>query len=815
MTSPAPITRTILEPVGHLADANAVVQHPADHGTWIWHPDKSEKETAVLRFRLRFTLKEAAKPLLHVTGDQRFQLRCDGRDVTFGPDRCDLAHWTVQSVSPELAAGEHELEALVWYIAESNGEAARTDPKFATPIKTPLPPMAQVSWRSGFLLFAEGVDATLLNTGTAPWIVEDLSHAVVMSQPNMKGVYLDVGPSFFFDMEHWQNRDSKPAISVLGPFTPNLTGVRRPGWCLYPADLPEQQRQEWTGGKIRAIRPNWNDTPYQLAETQAPEVATWQSLIDSGKALTIPAHSQSTVLWDLQNYYCGYPLAKVEGGKGSLIEWSWAEALYEGESLDNVTGMSPKGNRGEILNKVFLGFEDRWRVGSSAQTETPSLWWRCGRYVRVRIQTADEPVKITHLGMITTGFPLGSAGAWKSSDPTWDRLMPIFERAFQCSGHETWTDSPYYEQMCYVGDNVLTCLSNYAWFRNAHLSRRSLELYDWSRLGSGFVAERYPSGWRQEALTFSLYWPTMVRDYAWWRDDVSFVKARIPGIRSVLAEFEGLAGDGLLKKIPGWPFMDWPHEWDAGCGCGPGVREGDSSIVNLQWVLSLLATAQLEDAYGDPILAQRNRKSAQRIFDMILARYWDKKRGLLLDTHGQSFASEHAQMFALISGLLDAEKTKACLAALQNGEGLTKSTIYSSFYVLDALYRHGESDEFHRRLDFWRSLYDMGFTSTPEMPEPTRSDAHAWGAHPAWHSMASIAGVRPSSSGFRTVRIAPLPGNFEVVQCSVVHPQGTIDVDFRFAGEKVSGTIKLPEGITGEFVWHGAIRPLKPGLNVV
>ena len=811
MTSSAPIVRTILEPVGHLADSNAQVRHPADHGTWIWHPEKAVTETGVLRFRLRFTLNSPATPLIHVTADQRFQLRCDGQDVTFGPDRCDLNHWTVQSVELDLSPGEHELEALVWYMAEPDNTPISAD--LAAPTSA-LAPMAQVTWHAGFLVFAEGVDAPLLNTGAAPWTVEDLTDALDMKHLAIPGAYLDIGPSFNFDLERWQTGDSKPAKAVLGPIPANRTGVRRPGRCLYAADLPEQQRQAWTGGKIRAVRLSWDETPVEAAETNAPEIVIWQDLINNGKQLTIPAHSECTVLWDLENYYCGYPLTKAEGGEGSLIQWNWAESLYEESSLEKVSGFTHKGNRGEILNKVFLGIQDSWLVGSQ-KTETPALWWRCGRYIRVRVKTAASPLTITHVGMITTGFPLGPAGSWKSSDTTWDRLMPIFARAFQASGHETWTDTPYYEQMCYVGDNVLTCLANYAWFRDARLSRRSLELYDWSRLGSGFVAERYPSGWRQECLTFSLFWPMMVRDYAWWRDDVAFVKSMLPGIRSVLAEFDGLASDGLLQKIPGWPFIDWVPEWSSGEGCGPGVREGDSSIVNLQWVLSLLATAQLEETYGEPLFAQRNRQLAHRLFDLILARYWDANRGLLLDTHGQSFASEHAQMFALLSGLLDAEKTKSCLDAMRKGDGLAKATIYSSFYVLDVLYRHGESDEFHRRLDPWRSLYDMGFTSTPEQPEPTRSDAHAWGAHPAWHSMASIAGVRPSAPSFRTVRVAPCPGTLEYVQCSVVHPQGTVEVDLRFAAGKASGTITLPDGITGDFVWDGASRELKPGLNPI
>lgn len=46
--------------------------------------------------------------------------------------------------------------------------------------------------------------------------------------------------------------------------------------------------------------------------------------------------------------------------------------------------------------------------------------------------------------------------------------------------------------------------------------------------------------------------------------------------------------------------------------------------------------------------------------------------------------SEHAQILALITGFLDAVKTKGCLAAIKKG-GMPKATIYFSFYLLDAL----------------------------------------------------------------------------------------------------------------------------------
>lgn len=810
--------RVFFESSGFEADGNAMARYPAEKGTWIWHPGKSSTQTAFLRFRLTFDLEEAAMPVIHVTADQRFQLRCDGREVSFGPDRCDLEHWTVQSVQWDLAPGRHEMEALAWWIADpfgkdGNGISTDTSPRPASP------PMAQITWRGGFLLCAEGVDPSLLDTGSAPWVVDDLTDAVKITAPDLPH-YNDVGPSFLFIVDSWERREGAWPTRVMPPLASNTFGVRRPGWCLYPADLPEQHREIWKGGEIRAFRNNGENGPWHSDEMRGNEVDAWHRLIAGGEALTLPPRSTATVLWDLQDYVCGYPVAETGAGRGSVLEWSWAEALYQESDPAHVATHSTKGDRDEITNKVFLGLGDRWELGPASPARLPALWWRAGRYVRLRFQTGDTPLVVRRLQINTTGYPLRWSGTWRSSDPAWDGLMPLFQRAFRCSAHETWTDTPYYEQMCYVGDTLLHALSDYAWSDDNRLSRRAIRLFNWSRRPSGLVAGRYPSRQRQECPTYSLLWPLMVRDYAWWRDDLDFVKEMLPGIRGVLAEFGGVAReDGLLHHLPGWPFVDWVPEWSAPPsykGYDPGVEAGDSSIVNLYWVLALLASAQIEEACGEREMMGCCRRKAARVFQRILERYWDEKQGLLRNTTGSDAASEHAQMFALLTGLLDPAKTRSCLSALCHRKDLAKATISGVFYLLDALYLHGAESEFHHRLEFWRALPGLGFKSTPEGPEPSRSDAHAWGAHPAWHMLASIAGIRPAAPGFAKVRVAPMPGSLEHFAASATHPSGKVAVSFcRNSREGVSASfvIRLPPGVTGALSYAGASYALGSGEN--
>ncbi len=788
---------------GHRADANARLRHPAERGAWIWHPGCKAHETAILRFTLRFHLDAPACPLVHVTGDQRFQLRCDGQDIAFGPDRCDVEHWTVRSFHLHLPAGQHHLDALVWWLAEPGNVALRADPEAGGAGAAANPPMAQMSWRGGFLVFAEDLDAAVLNTGSAPWQVADLTPAVRLLRPQIPG-YHDVGPAFDFDLEKWNAVSSRPAAEISPPLQPNIHGVRRPGWCLHPATIPEQLRQRWIGGRIRSVRDGWDGEPF--LETQN---AAWQGLLE-GRPLTIPPNSKLTVLWDFETYLCGYPLPATQGGRRTLFEWEWAESLFDEKSRDAVTSHSAKGCRDAVDGRVFLGFGDCWLLAGDAAP--PSLWWRSGRFARIRIATGAEPLTLQGLAILTSHYPLGDGAAWKSSDAGWDRVMPVFETTFRAAAHETWTDSPYYEQMCYMGDTRLHCLANYAWFTDDRLSRRAIEMFEWSRPASGLVAERYPSAWRQESVTYSMLWPLMLRDFAMWREDPDFVRGLLPGLRSLLAAVEGIGRrNGLLAEAPGWPFVDWVPGWDA--GCGPGVREGDSSILNLHWVLCLQAAAEIEQAHGDRTLARRCRRMAGQCFQAVLARFWDARRGLLSDTVLSDAASEHAQFFALLTGLLDKDKSASCLAALRNPDGLAPASIYGSFYLLEALRMYGEEGEFHRRLEHWRGLPDLGFRTTPEAPEPSRSDSHAWGAHPAWHSLASIAGIRPAAPGFRRVRVAPCPGAFESVACSVVHPRGKIEVDLHFAEGAAQGWIVLPARTRGEWVWRGSTIPLKPGEN--
>jgi hypothetical protein len=146
-------------------------------------------------------------------------------------------------------------------------------------------------------------------------------------------------------------------------------------------------------------------------------------------------------------------------------------------------------------------------------------------------------------------------------------------------------------------------------------------------------------------------------------------------------------------------------------------------------------------------------------------------------------------------------------------DGVLSASYYFRYYLARALDHAGLADEYLRSLDPWRKLLPLHFSTWPEIPGNTRSDSHAWTAHPIYDLLTLVAGIEPASPGFASVRIAPHMGALPSLTATYPHPQGAIKVDYRRQGAGLDATVTLPGKLTGSFVFNGKTWPLKPGLN--
>jgi hypothetical protein len=108
------------------------------------------------------------------------------------------------------------------------------------------------------------------------------------------------------------------------------------------------------------------------------------------------------------------------------------------------------------------------------------------------------------------------------------------------------------------------------------------------------------------------------------------------------------------------------------------------------------------------------------------------------------------------------------------------------------------------------------FAETVDRPGgSSRSDCHAWSAHPTFDLLRIVAGIRPVAPGFTRVRIAPSLGALTSLHAVHPSPLGDVTVDYRRAGTGLDATIELPDGMTGELVWRGMAHPLRSGRQEV
>ena len=241
----APAVRKVfLPPRLQLGNTGILPVQPIDGAAWIWHPDwgklpakfRGEVFSAGWRgpvfLRFRRTFEASAEPLvIHVSADERFELFLDGQRIARGPDRGDVDHWSYATYEIAAAPGPHRLEALAWSIG-------------------PYAPVAQITFRGGFILKAEGAYDAALTTGRAAWEVAELDGFSLA--PPHEGSIFGVGGEFTARGcgPQWKEGPDVAATVVRSALHPNPYGETAPGRRLCPSTLPDQTDREIVAGRV-------------------------------------------------------------------------------------------------------------------------------------------------------------------------------------------------------------------------------------------------------------------------------------------------------------------------------------------------------------------------------------------------------------------------------------------------------------------------------------------------------------------------------------------------------------------------------------
>lgn len=755
---------------------------------WITAAGVPQRDEVVLHFRKSIQLPQKPEHfLVDVSADNQFILYVNQQRVGTGPSHSDLPHWRYETydLAPLLHSGENTLAATVW--------------NFGTQAA-----VRQMSDRLGFLVHGESALEHIADTDST-WEVEQ-EKAIETFQPQMNQ-YFAAGPGERWDGAKldWAWKSSSGANNSWMKASPLGRGALRGttdapnNWQLVADPLPQMQFASTDAGRI-----------VRVTGIRASTGATVRNL-------AVPAHTSASILLDSSQLTTAYPALTVNGGEGSTVRLTYSEAL--------VDDRGEKGNRNQIEGKHIVGVQDEFLPGGCHACEFMPLDWRTWRFVQLDVQTGDQPLQIEKLTAWFTAFPFTVRAHFDSDSGDLEPIWDVGWRTALLDAHDTYMDTPYWERLQYIGDTRIQALISYAVAGEDRLARQAMEAFNNSRIPEGLTQSRYPSSLVQIIPTFSLLWVGMVHDFWMYRDDPDFVREQIPGTRTVLDWYiSRQRADGLIGKIPWWPFVDWGKDFEG--GMPPQDENGGSSIITLQFIEALRYAADMEGALGDHAVAERYRQAAANAAVAVQKLCWNQRYGLLADTPAQTHFSQHANILGVWLDVISAAQQKTVLTKILSTSdagftapgpvpAMTAATYYFRFYLARAIDHAGMGDQYLNLLGPWRQMLSMGLSTWAESPEPTRSDSHAWSAHPNYDLLTIVAGIRPKSAGFRSILIEPHPGALNHLSVAMPVPEGMVEVAYTRASSGYEAVISLPEGESGELVWREKTFALHAGRQTL
>lgn len=766
---------------------------------WVGYRYDPREDLGVFAFRNVLTLDAVPEDLkVRISADNRFKLYVNGIMVAFGPQRGDERHWFFDEIdlAPHLRSGENVIVALVWNFGW-------------------LAPMAQHTVRTAFVV--------------------DLDAKVLPTEEKIAGGLRTPGDWEVARVEGW---DFEMMHSTIGDFYIDIG----PGEIMKPHLLPNTQRltpntSVWSKPHIISHAEerfaNGGGTPWMLItrtlppmryekRTELPKArrgfagdkADWEDW--DGKL--VPGQK---VLLDYGELLCAYPRLVVSGPVGSNLTLTYAEALWQPDG--------GKGNRNDVEGKEMRGYQDKLVLGEKPSEYEP-LWWRTYRYLLIELnrstplhpssvtrdpsnvapeasrreKTEEGEVAIVHsLDAIETGYPLKIDSTFTADDPLikpiWDVSVRTAER---CAG-ETYFDCPYYEQLQYAGDTRIQALIGYYVGTDRQLQRNAVETLGWSMMENGLTQSRYPSRQTQVIPPFSLWWVLMMYD------QMLYDTHRSHGWQAAMMASDVI--DGVYRALIDkqfWNFADWVPEWRWGVppDCGYSMN---CFLTETARIAKMKKLSRSIFSVGDEIAIQMDEEEADDHLDHFresLEEDVEFEDGLVRHIADEEWTpSEHTEaLFRQYQMILGMEPSPWPYAALERANA-AKCTYYFSYYKHLAM----QPDDYLAQLGPWKEMIESGLSTFAENPEPTRSDCHAWSAHPILGFFQLIAGVTSISPAWKKARIAPKPGSLRRFDARIAHPDGELRVAYE------GGKLSIDTPVPAELVWLGKKKKLRPGRHEI
>lgn len=752
---------------------------------WIWSREwevSDKEEPTLMLFRKTFKISDKPKKaVIRISADSRYKLYVNGKLAEVGPSKGDRQVWFFDEVDilPYISKGENVLavQVLRYPLEHIKGNHGI--------FRTEYPGLfiegniedksgeiyclnADESWKGkkedGFNIISESDIFAPLQ------IYEDRK-----GDELLKG-WMEIG----YDDTWW-----KSAVAY-----PDMNKAVSPG-NLQSRTIPYMYREKRKFKEVMVLRQS------------ILKKREWEEVLWNEKSLIIPAHTKEIVEISAGEEKTGYLNIAMQGGKHAKVTILQSEAYVKNE----IRGDLPvKGHREDWNNGHLEGFTDKYEVAGFGKEERfeeyEPFWFRTFRFIRLEIETKEEPIIINKFDYTETAYPLEVKTKVITSDKKLQPIWDMSERTLRLCMHETYEDCPFYEQLQYAMDSRSQILYTYAVSADDRLARKCMDDFRRSQRYDGLLNCSYPCYGPNVIPGFSIYYIMMLYDHMMYFGDKELLEDHMPAVEGILNYLhKNISEDGYVKKIGGlngearyWSFIDWTPEWDATTGVPSATLKGAITMESLLYIMGLQHAVKIAEYIGLQDKADRYLTRIKAVQNAV-RKHCLGRDGMLQDGPGVEQYSQHVQVFAVLTDTVEAEQGKENLRkTIINKDEYVQCSVAMAFYLFRALQKTGLYALTEEYWKIWTRMLEKGATTCVENEVGERSECHAWGSLILYELPSIVLGVQPAKPGYEAVIIRPEAGYLKSAEGSVMTPKGIIKVRWS-REEEMKLEYEIPENL--------------------
>ncbi|KAI0403712.1 extracellular glycosyl hydrolase family 78 protein [Xylaria palmicola] len=580
----------------------------------------------------------------------------------------------------------------------------------------------------------------------------------------------------------------------------------QPGWAE-PDFVPPKGGAEWVG--VRTL-------PSPLGRLAAPDGPPIRRLEEVELREVITTPSGATVL-DFGQNLVGWLRLNVSGPAGTVIRMVHVEVLEKGE-----IATAPLRTAKQTDTLVL--------AGGGPQVWEPTFTYHGFRYVQVDgWPAAQTPLDGRAVRAVVVHSDMRRTGHFETSDALLNKLVGNILWSLKGNFMSVPTDCPQRdERLGWTGDaHAFSPTANFLYDTAGFWRSWLKDVVSEQLANNNIVPAVVPHVPGVGPVFPSAVWSDVVVANAWntyeSAGDLAALAAQYVGAKAWVDAGIPRGADGLWNHTYS-QFGDWldpkaPNDSPGNATTGSGLV-ADAYLV---YVTSLVA--KMATALGLEAEAERYRNETETLKKAYQAAWIDGSGKVAYETQTGLALSLYFDLFPAGQDAAAAER----LHAIIEDNNYLVGTGFAGTHLLGfALTRYGLTEAFYRMLlqttvPSWLYQVVMNGTTTWErwdslLPDGsvnpnlmTSFNHYAFGSVANW-MFRTIGGLAPAEPGWKTIRVAPIPGGgLTAARTEYLSPYGLIKAEWQTGDEGFELKLSVPPSSKAEVTLPGAGEVLEVG----